>query len=85
MKAEAGKVKFDRPYDVWLDEALSDDPRTELLQLLPRVSIRAVQLSWSHADPADRLIAATALVHDAPLVTADERIREAGIVRCVWD
>lgn len=27
-----------------------------------------------HADPADRFIAATAIVHDAMLLTADERL-----------
>lgn len=85
MKANAGKLKFDRPYDVWIDEALSDDPRIELLQLLPRVPICAVQLSWTHADPADRIIVATAQVHDAPLITADDRIRDARIARCVWE
>lgn len=27
MKAEAGKLRFDRPYAVWLEEALLCDPR----------------------------------------------------------
>lgn len=35
-------------------------------------------------DPADRIIAATALSHAAPLLTADERMRRAGVVRTVW-
>ena len=39
MKAEAGKLRFDRPYDVWIDEALADDPRVELLHLSPRISV----------------------------------------------
>ncbi len=85
LKAQAGKLKFDRPYDAWIDAALSQDPRIELLHLLPRVAICAVQFSWEHSDPADRFIVATAQVHDAPLVTADERIRESRLVRCVWD
>ena len=85
MKAEAGKLKFDRPYDLWIDEALSADSRIELLHLLPRVSIRAAELSWSHADPSDRMIVATAQLHDASLVTADERIRDSRLVRCLWE
>lgn len=84
-KAQASKLKFDRPYDVWLDEALTQDPRIELLQLLPRVAVDAVRLAWEHRDPADRFIVATARTHEAPLVTADERIRACGLVRCVWD
>lgn len=35
-------------------------------------------------DPADRLIAATTLVHGARLVTKDEEIRGSGEVTCIW-
>lgn len=84
-KAELGKLKFNRPYDVWVDEALTEDARLEVLPLSPRISIEAVRLSWAHRDPADRFIVATARVHGAPLVTADDTIRESGLVRCVWD
>jgi PIN domain nuclease of toxin-antitoxin system len=85
IKAQTGKLRFDRPYDVWIDEALDEDPRVELLPLLPRISVDVVRLSWKHDDPADRFIVATARAHDAILVTADDRIRESGLVRCVWE
>jgi PIN domain nuclease of toxin-antitoxin system len=35
-------------------------------------------------DPADRLIAATAIVEGIPLVTADTRIRRSKVVETVW-
>lgn len=35
-------------------------------------------------DPADRLIAATALTLNAPLVTADSRLLRAGLLRTIW-
>lgn len=35
-------------------------------------------------DPADRIIGATALVHGATLVTADQRIRKAKAVQTLW-
>lgn len=38
------------------------------------ISILAGEIRSLHADPADRLIAATAIAHDATLVTADERL-----------
>jgi PIN domain nuclease of toxin-antitoxin system len=44
------------------------------LPLSGDISILAVQLDGLHTDPADRLIAATALVHDATLMTADETL-----------
>lgn len=37
-----------------------------------------------HGDPADRLIAATALVLGAPLATADEKLRACALVQTVW-
>ena len=39
-----------------------------------RIGVRAVSLSDLHRDPADRIIAATAEVHEASLATADRRL-----------
>ena len=36
-------------------------------------------------DPYDRLIIAQARVAGLPLITGDEKIRESGLVRTVWD
>jgi len=38
------------------------------------IAIGAVELANLHADPADRIIAATAVAHDAMLMTADSRL-----------
>jgi PIN domain nuclease of toxin-antitoxin system len=38
------------------------------------IAIGAVELANLHADPADRFIAATAVAHDALLMTADSRL-----------
>lgn len=38
------------------------------------VAVRALELSGLHDDPADRFIVATALVHGATLMTADDRL-----------
>ena len=35
-------------------------------------------------DPVDRLIAATALIEDIPLITADREIRKSGAVPTIW-
>ena len=37
-----------------------------------------------NSDPADRLIGATALTHNIPLITADTRIRASGEVPTIW-
>jgi PIN domain nuclease of toxin-antitoxin system len=52
-----------------------DDEVAQAFERVPRSTL---------PDPWDRLIVATALVLDAPLVTRDRRIQKSGIVRTVW-
>lgn len=37
-----------------------------------------------HGAPANRIIVATALYLGASMVTCDEKIRNSGIVKCLW-
>jgi PIN domain nuclease of toxin-antitoxin system len=55
--------------------------RAELLALGLRelpvtgdIAILAAELEGLHGDPADRIIAATAIAHDATLMTADDKL-----------
>jgi len=43
------------------------------------VMIRAAQLPDHHRDPADRMIIATALIHDLVIVTGDEKFPQYGV------
>ena len=53
--------------------------------ITPEIAALAVQLPAGFPkDPADRLIAATAIVEGAPPVTADERMRQARVVQTIW-
>ena len=55
-----------------------------LLPLTPAIAALAESEIIAHGDPADRLIAATALMHQAPLVTADEKLRATQGLSCIW-
>lgn len=48
------------------------------------IALRSVQIAGLHADPADRIIAATAADLGARLVTGDRRLHEAGVVEALW-
>ena len=37
-----------------------------------------------NSDPADRIIAATSIIHNAQLVTADENLRKSSLIDTVW-
>jgi PIN domain nuclease of toxin-antitoxin system len=60
--------------------------RVEGLRILPvddRTWLRNVELDWSHRDPADRTIVATAMLDSSPLVTSDATIRSF-YQRAIW-
>ncbi len=39
---------------------------------------------FSHGDPADRIIAATAIAHNAALITADAKLQKIARLNCIW-
>jgi PIN domain nuclease of toxin-antitoxin system len=61
--------------------------KTGLIELLPvntATWLRSLELAWDHRDPADRVIVATAILQDVPLLTADTEIHRFGGISCVW-
>lgn len=64
--------------------ALRRDVGIEVTDIsLAELTQAATDLSWTR-DPFDRLIAAHAIVADAPLITADRTIREH-LPQATWD
>ncbi len=81
---EKGRIRLDRSPLDWIEESLAL-PGVELLPLTPAVAVRAAQLGPAFpGDPADRLIAATALVQSASLVTKDERLQAVAFLPTIW-
>ena len=82
------KKKLDLGIDVqlWIDKALAL-PGIRLHPLTPAIAVASTRLPWEmHPDPADRILAATALHLKATLVTADEhllRYATAGHLNCL--
>jgi PIN domain nuclease of toxin-antitoxin system len=72
MLVEKRRLHMATPLDVWRGELL----RAGLVEipLHGATAIRAAQLPSFHGDPADRLLVATALYHQATFVTGDTRI-----------
>jgi PIN domain nuclease of toxin-antitoxin system len=72
------------PWPLWLRKAAAS-PQLEVLPLTVDVAIESEQLGNAFPpDPADRLIAATARVHNLTLITSDRPIRRSGAVRTLW-
>ena len=83
MLARKGRIELDRSAFVWIQEALFAD-RVLLLDLTAHIAVLAAELEWEHHDPADRMIVATAIAHDSPVVTKDRYIRAFPGVSTIW-
>jgi PIN domain nuclease of toxin-antitoxin system len=80
MLADRGRIAFPQGVATFLEE-LEGNARLEVLPITGAIALDAVRLGTTFSnDPADRLIAATVRVHGHTLVTADRRIRRAGVV-----
>jgi PIN domain nuclease of toxin-antitoxin system len=79
------RLKMDRPVAKWVSDSLSILGARALAPTVS-TSVRAGSLDPQdfHGDPIDRLVYATAVEHDARLVTADERLRQFDPERTVW-
>lgn len=81
--AARGRVSFDRDVEIWVRQALAQ-PRVVPLDVTAEICTAAALLAGFHGDPIDRVLAATALAHDIPIVTKDRRIRTSKLVRSIW-
>lgn len=84
MLAEKGRVEAVNGVRAFFEIAFVPG-RTELVPLSPAIAARSAELGASmHGDPADRLIAATALELGVPLVTRDQRLARIEGLRTIW-
>ena len=76
-----GGLDLDRPLREWLEQAAAP-PLVRRQGISPAIAAEAASLPDSFPrDPADRIIAATARVLGATLLTSDRRIAASGVVR----
>ena len=82
LKVEKGKLDLGLPVRDFVG-TLREMDNLEMLPVTTEIWLRNVELDWEHRDPADRTIVATAAMHDAPIVTKDERLRDI-YPRTIW-
>jgi len=80
--AENRRILVSGSVESFVRETIS---RVIVMPMTPEIVALAVRLPSDYLkDPADRLIASTAIVDGIPLVTADERVRQAKVVQTIW-
>lgn len=80
--ASRGRIRLNVSIESFLEEVES---RFVVLPITGRACARAMTLPTAYPkDPADRIIAATALVEGLPLLSADREIRRSKAVQTIW-
>jgi len=87
MLQAKGRIALDRPIARWVNDIVASGEVIDAPVTAP-IGATASALVDLPGDPADRLIAATALSFGVPIVTKDERLRrwaaESGRIDVVW-
>jgi PIN domain nuclease of toxin-antitoxin system len=84
MLIQKGRVQVDTDCHAFLNLILQAN-RIQVQSITPQIAALSTQLpSMVNADPADRLIAATALAAGVPVVTADGNLRRSNEISTIW-
>ena len=69
--------------DQWFAETIEQHQCTDL-PITSHIAALSTQLQTIHFDPSDRILIATAQLHDLTILTPDENIRRYPKVKTVW-
>jgi PIN domain nuclease of toxin-antitoxin system len=84
LLASRGRLELTLPTAEWIATA-ELVPGVRFVAIDNEIARRSVELpGFSHPDPADRMIVATAMRLRAPVVTRDRRIRRYQAVETIW-
>ena len=78
MLAEKGHIQLDDSPAAWMENVLSTLPFNEAA-LNHEIAIQSRKISLPHQDPADRFIAASAIVYGLTLITADKKLIKGAV------
>ena len=84
MLMKSGRLIIDTSYSEYI-ELLLKLFAIQVNPITPEIAKISVEFDDSvNHDTADRIIAATSLAEDAPLVTADKNLIQAKIINTIW-
>jgi len=84
LKELRGQLQPRRPLREWPD-VLIQTGNVRLMDVTTEIWLMTAEIQWGHRDPADRIIAATALKYGMSVLTNDRRFHESDSpVKAVW-
>jgi PIN domain nuclease of toxin-antitoxin system len=82
MLERDGKVKYDGGFERWSSNLLNKSGFL-LAEMNPSIIARAIGYNFNN-DPSDKIIVATAISIDLPLITKDVAITDSNLVEIYW-
>ena len=83
MLFKAGRLRDDVSAEQYMNDIFLTMSLT-ILPVTPEIAVLSQQDLFIHKDPADRLIASTAMIHKAPLITADSKLQNIEPLEVIW-
>ncbi len=83
VKAKKKKLELPMEAEKWFHKAIDFHGLVEI-PVNGSIAVLSTRLPPLHADPCDRMIIATAQLHDLTLLTPDSRIADYPRVRTAW-
>jgi PIN domain nuclease of toxin-antitoxin system len=81
---DKGRIQIEGTPERFLTR-LAERPSLAVLEITPQIAALTAQFPPGFpADPADRIIAATARAHGLPLVTRDADLQDSRLLRTIW-
>ena len=78
IKSAKKKLSLPLPVEEWWKNAVSHH-NLDVVSVSDEIFLRSASLPAIHADPADRIIIATALLKNIPVITSDGNFKAYGV------
>ena len=83
MLFKAGRLRKDVSAEQYMNDIVLTMSLT-VLPVTPEIAVLSQQDFFIYKDPADRLIASTAMMHKAPLISADSKLQNIEPLEVIW-
>ena len=83
MLFKANRLRNDVADEQYMNDIILTMSLT-VLPITPEIASLSQQELFIHKDPADRLIASTAMINKAPLISADSRLLNIESLEIIW-
>ena len=82
--AQKGKIELSEPLPQWIKK-VTNHPKVSMIDISGEIALESCSLPGTfHLDPADQMIVATARIHQALLLTKDQKILSYPHVKAEW-